>query len=447
MRHERAVDVLIVGAGPAGLAAAAALAGAGAGRVEILEREQRAGGIPRHCHHGGFGGFGGFVGSGDVGAAGGEPGLGGLPGLSARRDLPGLRGLGTSGPQYAERCVDAAVRAGATLRTGVTVTGWAGPLTLDTTSPAGLERVTARAVVLATGARERPRGARLVPGTRPAGVYTTGELQQEVHLYRRAVGTRAVVVGAEPVAYAALDTLRRAGVEVAAQVTRRARHEAAPWRAAGARIVRGVPLLTGTEVAELTGRGRLSGVRLRHRSGRVTHLACDTVVFTGDFVPDNELARRGGVPLAAGTRGPAVDAAFRTALPGVFAAGNLLHAVADAGAVAAEGAAAAAAVRRFLRSGAWPAPGPAVEVAAPLHWVTPNRLAADGPRPVGGRFLLRATEFLTHPVLLVEQDGHVLHRERSWGRRAPGRTWTLDASWLPRADTGGGPLRVAVARG
>ncbi|WP_246258968.1 NAD(P)/FAD-dependent oxidoreductase [Streptomyces typhae] len=438
MRHERTVDVLIVGAGPAGLAAAAALAGTGAGRVEILEREQRAGGIPRHCHHGGFG---------DAGAVRGGPGAGDPSGLPAHRRLPGLRGLGTSGPRYAERCVDAAVRAGATLRTGVTATGWAGPLTLDTTSSTGLERVTARAVVLATGARERPRSARLVPGTRPAGVYTTGELQQDVHLYRRPVGTRAVVVGAEPVAYAALDTLRRAGVEVVAQVTWRPRHETAPWRAAGARLVRGVPLLTGTAVAELTGRGRLSGVRLRHRSGRETHVACDTVVFTGDFVPDHELARRGGVPLAEGTRGPAVDAAFRTALPGVFAAGNLLHAVADAGAVAAEGTAAAAAVRRFLRSGLWPDPGPVVEAAAPLHWVTPNRLAPDGPRPVGGRFLLRATEFLTHPVLVVEQDGRVLHRERTWGRRAPGRTWTLDASWLPRADTGGGPLRVAVERG
>ncbi|NEC09109.1 oxidoreductase, partial [Streptomyces sp. SID7909] len=78
-----------------------------------------------------------------------------------------------------------------------------GPRTLDATGPGGLERITARAVVLATGARERPRAARLVPGTRPAGVYTTGELQQSVHLHHQPIGTRAVVVGDEPVGLAA----------------------------------------------------------------------------------------------------------------------------------------------------------------------------------------------------------------------------------------------------
>lgn len=130
------VDVLVVGAGPAGLALAARLANAGAGRVEVLEREQDAGGMPRHLHHGGFG----------------------------RPPRPWLRG-----PEYARRSVEAAVAAGAAVRTGVTATGWAGPLSLDTTGPAGLERITARAVVLATGARERPRSARLVPGSRPQG--------------------------------------------------------------------------------------------------------------------------------------------------------------------------------------------------------------------------------------------------------------------------------------
>ncbi|MER5303991.1 FAD-dependent oxidoreductase [Streptomyces lasiicapitis] len=332
MRRERTLDVLIVGAGPAGLAVAAGLAAAGAGRVEVLEREEQAGGVPRHCDHGGFG----------------------------ARTFAGFTGPGTSGPRYARSLVDAAVRAGATVRTGVTATGWAGPRTLDTTSPEGLERVTARAIVLATGARERPRSARLVPGSRPAGVYTTGELQQAVHLYGQHIGTRAVVVGAGPVAYAALDTLRRAGVAVAAQVTAEPRHGTTPWRAAEARLRHGVPLLTDTVVSELAGRGRLSAVLVRHRTGRLARLACDTVVFTGDFVPDHELARRGGVPLAPGTRGPAIDAAFRTAVPGVFAAGNATHAVRPAGAVAAEGRRAAASVRRFLSSGEWP---PAVRAA------------------------------------------------------------------------------------
>ncbi|MFD9167539.1 FAD-dependent oxidoreductase, partial [Streptomyces sp. NPDC059558] len=160
-----------------------------------------AGGVPRHCPHGGVGG----------------------------PVRPWL-----TGPVYARRAVRAAVTAGAHVRTGVSATGWAGPLSLETTGPAGLERITARALVLATGARERPRSARLVPGSRPAGVLTTGELQQAVHLYGQDVGRRAVVVGAEPVARHAVRTLRRAGAEVVAVVTERPRGAAVP----------GVPLLT-----------------------------------------------------------------------------------------------------------------------------------------------------------------------------------------------------------
>lgn len=257
MRRQRAIDVLVIGGGPAGLAAAGRLATAGAGTVEVLERAEQAGGVPRHCHHRGFGRW------------------------------------GVTGPQYADRLVESALGAGAAVRTGVSATGWAGALVVDTTGPHGLERITARAVVLATGARERPRAARLVPGTRPAGVYTTGELQQAVHLHHQRIGTRAVVVGAAPVSYAALTALRRAGVEVAALVTEETRPQVGRARAASARLGRRVPLLTGATVVELLGRGRLSAVRLRHADGRLGAIACDTVVFTGDFVPEQELARRG----------------------------------------------------------------------------------------------------------------------------------------------------------
>ncbi|CAL9618870.1 FAD-dependent oxidoreductase [Streptomyces sp. enrichment culture] len=280
----READVLIVGAGPAGLAAAARLAAAGAGRVEVLERQTRAGGVPRYCAHGGFGTW--------------------------------LRPA--TGPAYARQLLAGARRAGAVVSTGVTVLDWAGPLALDTVSADGPETVAARAVLLATGCRERPRAARLVPGTRPAGVYTTGELQQAVHLFGQRIGSRAVVVGAEDVSYAAVGTVRAAGAEAVAMVTERDRAGAAPVRTATARLLRGVPLLTGTTVAELLGHGRLSGVRVRHRDGRTAVLACDTVVFTGDFVPEHELARRGGLTLD-----PAGDGSVRTSRPGVFAAGGL----------------------------------------------------------------------------------------------------------------------------
>ncbi len=396
----RTVDVLVVGAGPAGLALAARLAQEGAGRVEVLEREQEAGGMPRHCHHGGFGS------------------------LAAR---PWLRG-----PEYARRSVEAAVGAGAAVRTGVTATGWAGPLSLQTTSPAGLERITARAVVLATGARERPRSARLVPGSRPAGVLTTGELQQSVHVYGQAVGRRVVVVGAEPVARHAVRTLRRSGAKVVAMVTERPR----------AGVVPGIPLLTATTVSELRGRGRLSGVAVRHDDGRAGVLACDTVVFTGGWIPDHELARRGGITLDPGTRGPCVDPSFRTSAPGVFAVGNALHGIERAATAAREGAAAAAPVLAHLAGALWPDPGPPLVVRAPLVWVVPNRITGIA----GGPLLLRSGELLTGPVVTAGQDGRLLWRRRFVGPVSPSRSLRLPSGWTTRVDRAGGPVVVGIGR-
>jgi thioredoxin reductase len=407
-RAERTVDVLVVGAGPAGLAAAAHLAAAG--RVEVLEREQRPGGIPRHSRHRGFG----------------------------PRHRP------VDGPRYAEWLVEAAAGAGAVLRTGVTATGWAGPRTLDTTGPDGLERLTARAVVLATGARERPRSARLVPGTRPAGVLTTGELQQAVHLYGQRVGRRAVVVGSETVALHAVDTLRASGTHVVALVTE---DPHAPPRSSRHRV----PVITGTAVEEVTGRGRAAGVRLRGGDGSSTFLDCDTIVFTGDWIPDHELARLGGAALDPGTRGPAVDTAFRTSLPGVFAVGNLLHGAEPAATAAAEGRRAAGCVLRHLAgAGAWASASAwahgrvPLYVERPLLWVAPNRLSPGGPPPLEGRFTLRTSQRLARPVLLVSQDGRELDRRHLPRTALPGRAVHLRADWITRADPEGGPIRVAV---
>ncbi|MGX1509744.1 NAD(P)/FAD-dependent oxidoreductase [Streptomyces collinus] len=410
----RHVDVLVVGAGPAGLAAASLLATAGA-RVEVLEREQAPGGVPRHCAHRGF----------------------------------GNRPRALTGPAYARLLADAAVDAGADLRTGVTALDWAGPRAVSTVGPQGVRTLAARAVVLATGARERPRPARLVPGTRPAGVYTTGELQQAVHLYGQHIGSRAVIVGAEDVSHAAADTVRAAGAEVVALVTEPPRAPAAPARTLYARLRHRTPVLTGTTVTELLGHGRLSGVRVRHRDGRTTTLPCDTVVFTGDFVPERELARRGGLTLDPGTRGPAVDGALRTSRPGVFAVGSVLHAVESAATAAREGAHAATAVRDWLTDGTggdptepdWPGGVPLV-ADPPLLRIAPNRVAPADRFP----YLLRTALPLPRPVVHVTQDGRPLHRERYRRTTAvPHRPLTLTARWTHLVDPDGGPVHVTVA--
>ncbi|WP_248962160.1 FAD-dependent oxidoreductase [Sphaerisporangium perillae] len=412
--RERAVEVLVVGAGPAGLAAAAELARAGAGRVEVLDREEQAGGVPRHSHHTGYG----------------------------IRDLRRVM----TGPAYARHYTELAAAAGATVRTGVTATGWAGPLTLETTGPGGLERITAGAVVLATGARERPRSARLVPGTRPAGVYTTGMLQQAVYLRGQSVGKRAVIVGAEHVSYSAVLTLDHAGVRVAAMVTDLPRQQSYAAFRLGAGVRYRFPLLTGTTVTGLVGRARLQGVEVRRADGRVEVIEADTIVFTGDWIPDHELARRGGLDIDPGTLGPSVDTALRTSAPGVFAAGNLLHPVATADVVALDGRHVARSVLAFLSGGPGAAdvPGVPLAVQQPLRWVSPGRVGPDGPPPPRDRFTLWTTRFVSRPTIEIVQDGRTLLRRHPRRTLIPNRPISIPAGWRTTVDPERGPVTIIV---
>jgi thioredoxin reductase len=411
-RRAREVDVLVIGAGPAGLAAAGALARAGAGRVEVLERESEPGGIPRHSHHTGYG----------------------------LRDLH----RAMTGPRYARHYTDAAAAAGASLRTSVTATDWAGPLTIDTTSPTGLEQIAAKAVILATGARERPRSARLVPGTRPEGVFTTGLLQQTVYLHHLSVGRRAVVVGAEHVSYSAAVTLHHAGVEVIAMVTDLPHQQSYQAFRIGAALRYRFPVLTSTRVTELLGRRRLTGVRIRHDDGRTAVIEADTVVFTGDWIPDNELSRRAGLDIDPGTRGPAIDTGLRTSTLGLFAAGNLVHPVELADAVALEGSHVARSVMRWLAGERPPARTP-VLVEGPVRWIAPNRVDPAGPPPSGDRFLLWPVQFVARPGVLVHQDGRLLHEGRLRHPLVPNRPAHLTAGWLRDVDPERGPVSVVLS--
>ena len=210
----------------------------------------------------------------------------------------------------------------------------------------------ARAVLLATGCRERPRTARLVPGDRPPGVMTTGELQRRVYLAGQRLPGRALVVGAEHVSFSAMVTLAHAGAQVLALVTDRPRHTsyaafglAASWRWH-------VPVWPSAVVRRVAGRAgwRASNSRT-WTAGNTRFVPCDLVVFTGDWIPDHELARAAGLAMDPGTRGPAVDTALQASVPGVFAAGNLVHAAETADIAALGGRHAARGIAAFLRRG------------------------------------------------------------------------------------------------
>jgi thioredoxin reductase len=398
-------EVAIVGGGPAGLAAAIELCRRGIG-VVVVERERDAGGIPRHARHQGFG----------------------------LRDL--RRPL--SGPAYARRYAEQARAAGAELLLETMATGWDGAA-LELTGPDGRTTLTAEAVVLATGCRERPRSARLVPGSRPEGVMTTGTLQQLVYLSGLPAGRRALIVGAEHVSFSAIMTLAHGGARTIALTTELPRHQSLAAFRLGALARYRVPVWTDTRLAEIRGRPRVEEVALTDlATGRTRAVACDTVVFSDDWIPDHELAVLAGVELDRVTRGPAVDAGLHTSRRAVFAAGNVLHGAEQADVAALSGRHVAAAVERHLSGGDWPSRRVPIHCEEPLGWIAPNAVSGAG-APPRGRFLLRAGEHLSRPRVEIAQGERVLWRGRP-ARVMPGRSAALPADWANAVDLDGAPV-------
>ena len=412
-RSHVSIDVLVIGAGPAGLAAATRLRQLGVASVVVLEREAEAGGIPRHSDHTGYG----------------------------VRDLRRVM----TGPQYARTLTERALGSGIDLRTHSMVTGWDAHGAALVTSPRGRDAIAARAVVLATGARERPRAARLVPGDRPTGVMTTGMLQQLVHLRHESVGTRAVVVGAELVSWSAVMTLREAGCEVVAMTTQHAQPEVYRAVSALGRLRFAVPVARRTRIARINGHGRVASVELEHLdSGARRVLECDTVVFTGDWIPDFELAQLRGAALDSGTRGPVVDAGLRTSVPEMFAVGNVVHPVDTADVAALDGVHVAEQVLAQLAGELPASPGLPIEADPPFRWIAPNLIRpGDVPAP-RNRALLWSDANVAFPRIEVRQGDRVLTRRRVPWPVATGRVFRLPWNMFEAVRGDAGPVRVRL---
>jgi thioredoxin reductase len=324
-------DVIIVGGGPAGLSAAIELKKQGIKNMLVVDREPEAGGMPRMCHHTGFG----------------------------RGDLWRM----WSGPKYAKYYRELAEKLDVEVRTSTTILGWENPATentegtekrLEFTSPSGLGVVNAQVVLLATGVRERPRAARLVPGKRPQGVFTTGSLQRFLYQEHLPVGKRAVIIGAELVSLSALMSLMGAGIKCEMMVTEENGHQiefpyvAMKWALAD--IISRTPILTNTRITNIFGQKRIEGIELTHKDGQKKLVECDTVIFTGNWIPEHELARLGGLEINPRTKGPVIDANFQSSVEGVFVAGNLLRGVETADHCAMEGKWAAQSISNFLKA-------------------------------------------------------------------------------------------------
>ncbi|WP_027944505.1 NAD(P)/FAD-dependent oxidoreductase [Amycolatopsis taiwanensis] len=408
--------VAIVGAGPAGLRAAQELAPVLPGEVLVLDREQQAGGIPRHCAHPGFG----------------------------IRDLHRFH----RGPDYARRMVSGAERAGAVIRTSAMVTGWSPDGALEVTSPDGLFEVHPEAVVLATGARERPRPARMVPGDRPDGVYTTGQLQNLVHLHHRHVGSRAVIVGSELVSWSAVLTLREAGCATVLMTSEYPKPEAYAVFSVPGKLALRTPVRARTKVTRILGKHRVEAVEIEDLdTGRRTTVPCDTVVFTGDWIPDNELVRATGLELDPATLGPVVDTGLRTERPGVFAAGNMLHPVDTADVAALDGKHVAATVLEYLRGDRRPLEkGIRIVADAPLRWVAPTMYRPGDRRPARDRYLAWVDEYVPFPRVVATQGAQVIAEKRLMWPAAPGRVFRIPGDLLDAARPGHGDVRISLRR-
>ena len=247
-------DVIIVGGGPTGLSAARRLTDLGIRDVVVLEREAEAGGIPRHCGHLGFG-------------------------WQSHRRL-------WSGPRFATELRKSAKDLDVRTATTVIELGKDGQLRVQGST--GITEMKAKHVLIATGTRETPRSARFVGGSRPQGVMNTGALQQHVYLYHNKPFERPVIIGSELVSFSALLTCRHLGIRPVAMLEENPRISAQRPGDLIARFAFGVPVRTSTRLISIEGPKNVEAVEIERR-GKRERIACDGVIFTGQFRPETAL--------------------------------------------------------------------------------------------------------------------------------------------------------------
>ncbi len=385
--NDRFVDILIIGAGPAGLAAAISAKEDGIDSLLVLEREKDAGGILRQCIHNGFG---------------------------LHRFKEEL-----TGPEYAQRDIDKAAELGIEIECSTTVLSVSPDHTVTCVSSSrGLQVIHAKAIVLAMGCRERPRGALCTPGTRCAGIYSAGTAQRFVNLEGLMPGKRVVILGSGDIGLIMARRMTLQGAKVLACV------ELMPYSSGLNRnIVQclqdyDIPLYLSHTVTDIRGRERLEGVTVSEVDekrnpipGTEIEFDCDTLLLSCGLIPENELSLGAGVEISPATSGAVVNESFETSVPGIFACGNVLHVHDLVDHVSNEsfkaGAAAAAYVRNETRRGSVIA----VRDGDGVRGTVPQQIRSDTDQPVD--LMFRPSAVFRNSSVVVESGAQELIRKKA----------------------------------
>jgi len=396
------VDVAIIGSGPGGLAAGIAAKQHGAKSVLMIERDYELGGILLQCIHNGFGVE------------------------IFKEDLPG--------PSYAQRFIAQALQAGVEVMLDAMVL----EITADrrifiTSKKKGIIEVQAKALILAMGCRERTRAQIRIPGTRPAGVYTAGTAQRWVNVEGFMPGSEFVILGSGDIGMIMARRLTFEGAHVSRVL------EIMPYISG---LMRNyvqclqdfdIPLNLSHTITTIHGNDRVEAVevsavdsRWEPISGTQEVIPCDTVLLSVGLIPENELSRQAGVMLDPLTNGPIVDSTFQTNIPGIFAAGNVVHVydlvdwVTQAGYQAGESAARYAAAQSLPDGALVPTKG-----GKNVHYVVPQHFRKETLQSAPIEFQMRVTHPIEKHVRLEATSGGTVIHGRTYPYARPGEMVTL----------------------